>query len=71
MEKIQKFERANMPIQVAAEALKMDPQSVRVMLQMGIVPWGSAWKRPGSHRYSYMINPKSFYEATGFLWEGR
>lgn len=66
-----KFKCANMPVQVAAEALKMDPQSVRIMLQLGIVPWGSAFKRPGSRRYSYLISPKSFYEATGYLWEGR
>lgn len=65
------FRHANMPIQVAAEALKMDPQSVRVMLQLGIVTWGVAFKMPGSRRYSYLISPKSFYEATGFLWEGR
>lgn len=65
------FKRANMPVRVAAEALGMDSQTIRIMLQMGIVPWGSAWKRPGSHRYSYLISPKSFYESTGFLWEGR
>ncbi len=65
------FKSANMPIQVAAEALKMDPQSVRVMLQLGVVTWGVAFKMPGSRRYSYLISPKSFYEATGYLWEGR
>ena len=70
MDENKEFKRANMPIQVAAEALKMDPQSVRVMLQLGIVPWGKAFKRPGSRRYSYLISPKSFYESTGYLWKG-
>lgn len=65
MDENKTFRRANMPIQVAAEALKMDPQSVRVMLQLGI-----AFKRPGSRRYSYLISPKSFYESTGYLWKG-
>lgn len=69
MDEIQKFKRANMPIRVAAEALKKDPQTVRVMLQLGIVPWGKAFKRPGSRRFSYIISPKSFYEETGFLWD--
>lgn len=70
MDENKTFRHANMPIQVAAEALKMDPQSVRVMLQLGIVPWGFAFKRPGSRRYSYLISPKSFYESTGYLWKG-
>ena len=65
------FKRANMPIRIAAEALHMDSQTIRIMLQMGIVPWGKAFKLPGSKKYSYLISPKAFYEATGYLWEGR
>ena len=67
-EKLQKFQKARMPIRVAAEALGMDPQTVRVMIQMGVVSWGKAFKLPKSKKYSYVISPKSFFEETGFLW---
>lgn len=40
MDENKTFRRANMPIRVAAEALKKEPQTVRIMIQMGIVPWG-------------------------------
>lgn len=64
------FRKANMPVAVAAKALQMDCQTVRVLLQNGLVDWGAAYKRPGSRRYSYMISPLKFYQETGFLWEG-
>lgn len=63
------FNRGNMPVQVAAEALKMDPQTIRVMLQLGIVSWGQAWKTPGSRHFQYFISPLKFYESTGYLWK--
>ena len=64
------FKSANMPVQVAAEALGKDSQTIRLMLQMGIVSWGKAFKLPGSKKYNYLISPKAFYESTGFLWKG-
>lgn len=64
------FKKANMPIKAAAQALGMDCQTVRILCQQGIVPWGIVFKRPGSRRYSYLILPKSFFENTGFLWKG-
>lgn len=45
------FRKANMPVAVAAKALQMDCQIVRVLLQNGLVDWGAAYKRPGSRRY--------------------
>lgn len=68
-EKLQTFHRANMPLKIAARALGMAPQTVRVMIQMGVVSWGRAFKRPESKKYSYLISPKTFYEETGFLWD--
>lgn len=62
------FNRARMPIKIAAEALGVDPQTLRIMLQQEIVDFGIAFKRPGSQRCSYFISPKKFYESTGFLW---
>lgn len=64
------FKRANMPVMVAAKALGVDAQTVRILCQNNLVSWGSAYKRPGSRHYSYMISPLKFYKETGFLWEG-
>ena len=62
------FAKARMPLKIAAKALAVDPQTLRIMLQQGIVNYGSAFKRPGSRTYTYVISPKKFYEETGFLW---
>ena len=65
-----KFNCANMPVEAAAKALKMDRQTVRILLQNGLVPWGAAYRKPGSGKYSYMISPIKFYEATGYFYNG-
>ena len=64
------FNCANIPVAVAAQALKMDCQTVRLLLQSGAVNWGMAYKRGNSRQYSYLIYPKLFYEATGFVYKG-
>ena len=65
------FDCANVPVSVAAQALKMDSQTVRLLLQQGDVSWGCAYKRtPKSQHYSYLIYPKKFYEETGFVYKG-
>lgn len=63
------FETANIPISVAAEALKMDCQTVRLLLQNNLVDWGIAFKRGDSKKYTYLIYPKRFYETTGFAYK--
>lgn len=65
-----KFEKANLSVAEVAAVMHTDPQTIRVMLQQGIVPWGKAWKRPGSRHYSYLISPQRFYEATGVALGG-
>lgn len=65
-----KFEKANLSVVEVAAVMHTDPQTIRVMLQQGIVPWGKAWKRPGSRHYSYLISPQGFYEATGVVLGG-
>lgn len=65
-----KFTKANLKISEVAQALQMDQQTVRLMLQQGIVSWGKAWKRPGSRHFSYLISPQGFYEATGVALGG-
>ena len=61
-------ERGNVPVAVAAKVLKMDHQTVRLLLQNNIVNWGVAFKKPGSRQFSYIIYAKQFYEATGFQY---
>lgn len=64
------FAKANMPVAVAAEALNVDCQTVRLLLQNNLVDWGLAYKRNNSTQYSYLIYPKKFYEETGFYYSG-
>lgn len=64
------FDTANVPVAIAAKALKMDAQTVRLLLQSGAVDWGVAYRRtPKSRQFSYLIYPKLFYEATGFFYQ--
>ena len=65
------FECANMPIAAAARALGVDRQTVRLLIQNGLVEWGTAYKRtPASQHFSYLISPLAFYQATGYLYRG-
>lgn len=57
-------------VATAAAVLKLDPQTVRLLLQNKLVDWGCAYKRPGSKQYSYLIYAKPFYEVTGYLYKG-
>ncbi|WP_368217589.1 hypothetical protein [Blautia obeum] len=50
----------------AARVLKMDCQTVRLLLRQNQVPWGMAFKRPGSTQYSYLIYAEPFKQLTGF-----
>lgn len=59
------FERGRAKVSEVAKALNMDPQTVRILIQQKLVPWGTAVKLPGSSRYMYIISPKKFYDDTG------
>ncbi|MCM1325248.1 MAG: hypothetical protein NC094_01360 [Bacteroidales bacterium] len=64
------FECANIPVAVAAKALKVDAQTVRLLLQSGAVDWGIAYRRKNkSKQFSYLIYPKLFYETTGYIYQ--
>lgn len=63
------FDTANVPVAVAAKALRMDAQTVRLLLQNNMVSWGIAYKRGNSKQFSYLIYPRKFYETTGFLYQ--
>lgn len=65
------FTKANLKVSEVAQVLHMDQQTVRLMLQQGIVSWGFAYKRtPQSRQFSYIISPKLFYESTGVMIGG-
>ena len=60
------FNNANLTVKEAADALGMDPQTVRVLIQQSLVPWGKCVKLPGSSQYTYLISPIRFFEETGW-----
>lgn len=64
-----KFKSANIPVEIAAKALHVDCQTVRLLLQNNLVDWGIAYKRGKSTKYSYLIYPKKFYETTGYYYD--
>ncbi len=53
----------NISIKQAAEIMGKCPQFVRVGLQRGNLPFGTALKM--SDRWTYYISPKLFYEYVG------
>nr|DAY96095.1 MAG TPA: hypothetical protein [Caudoviricetes sp.] len=60
------IQRGVIPIAVAARVLKMDCQTLRLLLQNKVVDFGVCYKRPGSRRYSYVIFAEPFCELTGY-----
>ena len=53
-------------IAVAAKVLKMDCQTLRLLLQNKMVDFGMAYKKPGSNRFSYIIYAEPFCKLTGY-----
>lgn len=61
--------QGRVPIAKAAEILKMDSQTVRLLIQNKLVDWGFCYKRPGSSQFSYVIYAEKFFQATGYRYE--
>ena len=57
----------NVPVKAAAELLGMSQQFVRIGLQRGILPFGSAVKL--STRWTYYVSPARLYEYAGIRQE--
>jgi hypothetical protein len=56
----------------AARRLGRSAQDVRVGLQMGYLPIGTAYKRPGSSIFSYEIDPvrlEEYAQAQEAVWK--
>ena len=60
------IECGTVPIAVASKVLKMDCQTLRLLLQNKMVDFGIAYKRPGSKQYSYLIFSEPFFKLTGY-----
>lgn len=56
-------------VKTAAKVLKMDAQTVRLLIRQNQVSWGVAYKRPGSTQFSYLIYAEPFRQFTGFEFE--
>lgn len=58
---------ANSVLTVAqvAKALHRDNQTIRYLLDNGLVSWGMAFRKRGSKRKSYIIYADKFMQETG------
>lgn len=64
-----KFDGRNVPVSVAAKALRKDAQFIRIGLQRGLLPFGTAYKvNDKNTQYDYYISPSKLYEYTGFVY---
>lgn len=54
-----------MKIADVAARLNKSQQYIRICLQRGLLPFGTATKMPGSNRWNYVIFPAKFEEYVG------
>ena len=59
-----------MKIADVARQLNKGEQYIRICLQRGLFPFGTATKIPGSSRWNYVIFPEKFREYVGEVKEG-
>ena len=53
-------------IESVAAALGKDPQTIRILLQRGMLPFGIAYKRSeGNKNYDYILFPEKIREYIG------
>lgn len=57
-------------VATAAKVLNMDAQTVRLLLRQNVVEWGTAFKRPNSSQYLYLIYAEPFKQLTGYKEAG-
>lgn len=50
----------------AARFLRVDSQTLRLMIQGNLIPGAFCFKRQGSRQFTYIILSKPFTEATGY-----
>lgn len=59
-----------MKIKDLAKMLDVSVETVRVGLQIGVFPFGTAFKAKGSTHYTYIIYPKKVDEYIGEIQKG-
>ena len=64
------YKRGTVPLSVAAKVLRVDNQTLRLLLQNKLVDFGVAFKRPGSRQFSYLIFVEPFFRLTGYRYSG-
>ena len=64
------YKRGTVPLSVAAKVLRVDNQTLRLLLQNKLVDLGVAFKRPGSRQFSYIIFVEPFFRLTGYRYSG-
>ena len=52
-------------VEQVAKALHRDNQTIRYLLDNGLVSWGMSYRRKGSRRKSYLIFKEKFQAETG------
>ncbi len=66
---IPKFSGANVPISLVAKVMKKDAQFIRLGLQNGSLPIGTAYKKDAENiQYDYYISPFLLWKYTGFIY---
>ena len=66
---IPKFSGANVPISLVAKIMKKDAQFIRLGLQNGSLPIGTAYKKDSENiQYDYYISPFLLWKYTGFIY---
>lgn len=55
----------NLTVNDVAKALNKSPQYIRICLQQGLLPFGTAAKMPHSGQWTYVIFPAKFREYVG------
>lgn len=64
------FEHGNVPVSLAAKVMHKDVLFVRLGLQQGELPFGSAFVKEGSSQYDYYISPFLLWQYTGYVYRG-
>lgn len=58
-----------MKIEDVAKALGQSPSTIRAGLQLGVYPFGTAFKQPGHKTWTYTLYPKKVAEYIGIYGE--
>lgn len=59
------MENESMKVEEVAQVLHKSKQFVRIGLQRGLLPFGTAQQMPGSKKYTYYISKTKFYAFLG------